>query len=45
MEYADSKEDPIMQTVRTHQHNKTQTQQYYRQLETSRQNYKEEKQK
>ena len=29
----DSKKDPLIQTVRTHQHNITQTKQWYRQLE------------
>ena len=33
MEDVDSKEDPLIQTVRTHQHNIPQTKQWYRQLE------------
>jgi hypothetical protein len=38
MEYAESKADPLIQTVRTHK--QKQNQKYHRMLETSRKNYK-----
>jgi len=40
MEYVENKEDPLIQIVRTH--NTTSTQHCYRQLYSSRQNYREE---
>lgn len=43
MEYVDSKEDPLIQIIRTHKHNKLT--QCYKELEASRENYKEEKDK
>jgi hypothetical protein len=40
VEYVDSKEDPPIQVVRTHQHNINST--ILRTVDTSRQNYREE---
>ena len=43
MEYVDSKKDPLIKIIITHQHNKLT--QCYRELEASREKYKEEKAK
>lgn len=43
MEYVDSKEDPLIQIVRTHI--ATSTQQCYKQLDASRENYGQEQDK
>jgi len=43
VEYVDKKEDPLLQIVRTHQHNIAQ--QCYRQLDSSIQNYREKQDK
>ena len=42
-EYVDRKEDPLIQVVRTHQH--TLTQQFYGQLDASRQKYRKKQEK
>jgi hypothetical protein len=46
VEYVDRKEDPLIQVVRTHQHtNRTPTEQCYRQLDASRQKYRDKEEK
>jgi len=42
MEYVDSKEDPLLQIVRTHQHNKFKC---YRQLGAPTESYRQERDK